>query len=268
MPDPIQIKLVPTPNPAELGFIVYVADQAINPDVLPAVGTLYSAWTLPGRPRVWESLGAYVYVQPVDGPDGYLGFAFFKAKSAEERAIPFRSFTDWKDAQWHNVLLEAPLFVKDTNFLIASPFENNGTALVPRWYARRKWLPGGTYRCKHVVEQFLSPTPWTAEELEGSPEPVPTEIAIELPGLEFTLPKCLHPEVKAPELNTGLVVATEDGLSQPREGLRIEGQIFPATNVRRWQPRILNEQMQLHSGQWFRERVTIDPPETVRIQRY
>lgn len=243
----------------ELSMVVYVAEDVIKVDNLPAANVLYSAWTLPGRQRHWEALGDYQYVGPESGPSGYLGFAFSKAKTDTERNTPWRTRTRFGDHGWDDILLGIPV-ERDRGFLRSTVAAVNGQRTLisgPSLYPRPVIIPGGARGTQFVIREYMSPTKYNIPAHET---PVPGLVHYDIAGKEGTI-VALHDDLTIQSQRTVESMAVMGGgdLSGVSSGL-ITGQFFPATNLTTWAAHIIYDDQQFSAGVWQRTQIEALPP--------
>lgn len=265
-------QLLPTPNPDEFMFSVFVPDQKINPELflgpekalLKAGVTRYKEflWAVNAE-RANEKWGDYIYVSCSKGGAGGISFLFGKPKTENSKEglgtknIPFKVFSDTQNYTWPAVLIDL-YAIKTTTFPLAI---NNGSAIVttPRVLPRYKFIPEVNYNSNIVVRQFLSPTPWREADLTHE-QPVPTDVNGSYIGVQMDFIRCLHPTIVFPELQYTAEVIVGVGNLNPPPGRNPNKTTIPATNFLDWENFILRDTQQYVNGMWLREQVEIFPP--------
>lgn len=254
-----------TPNPNERKFVVLVDDQKIKPDQIPTIGLSYANWQLPGKDRLdigWES---YIYLEPMDtGLNGQSGFIFGKAHTDIEKAIPFRSYTTYERYTWPAVLSALGILLDASSpiqFYTDAEFSNLQSR--PRPFVRAFYQPEVTVDSEVLVEEYLSSTPYSANQMMHN-QPVPSEVSWDVLGSQGSFQKCLHPEIEFEELQMEAQVlsrmGTKNAIKYFGSGKR---QKFPGTNYTTWAPFVLSDEQRYVEGQYHRVKRTIYPPKNV-----
>ena len=258
-------QLVPTPSPTEFMVALTVPDQIINSKLalLPRDNALqkytpYNKFSWGGSlPRAQE-FGEYVYLSSNKNAAESVTFYFGKPKTVKEKNTPFFVKTDTHQYVWPSVLLDL-YFISST--FPQSTSESGGQIITaPRYFQRHRYVPSTPANSVVKIEQFLSDTPWTKQDLTHQ-QPVTAEIDGTFLGLNVTFPRCLHRRVTLKELVPGARIVFGSGMEgSDRNGTPGE-QVFPATNFTDWRPFVFaDDAKETDQGLFFRERTTIYPP--------
>ena len=260
---PSDFQLVPTANPLEFMVALTVPDQIVNKrlSLLPQ-GSFLEEYTPynkfswgDGLPRV-EEFGKYRYVYSDKPRAGSITFYFAKPRTDEEKNTPYRTFFDTHQFVWPAVLLDL--------YFISSTFPEttyNGTTTVTatRYFQRNRFIPSTPADSVIKIEQYLSDTPWTPNELVH-PQPVTADIDGTFLGLNVNFQRCLHRKVILKELVPGAQIVFGSGMEGSDRGGTPQQQVFPATNFVDWRPFVFSDGAKLERGMYAREKVTIYPP--------
>jgi len=259
--DLFDFNLVATPNPEEFTIAITVASDEVNKNLrlqngILEVGTPYKklSWS-PAFKRV-EEFGDYGYTYATTG-NATTTFFFAKKRSVEEKNTPFKTFWAKRQYPWPAVLYD--LYLVDAKNFPQSTYNGTETVTAATYLQRRLYQPSISYNSEIRVEQFLSDTPWSRSDL-SHPQPVPTEIDGSYLNIDINFPKCLHPEIRFPELVPDAQIVLGAGVVNPTRTRAPREQIFPATNFTDWQPFYIDDDVQPTNGLYLRERVRIYPP--------
>ena len=207
----VDIKVVVSPNPAELGLAVAVNDTLLanNPQLFPsATGTIkYSDFNAAATSLVKidqsyaKGYGNYVYTYAERGawggekadqlPQTILYFA--KNKTETERNTAFKTWFTKKDWTFPAVLRGIMILQDDTfqqSFNVAGEVQN-----APRYFVKAFEQPEYVGPCVFKIEQFLSEVPWSAATFQ-SIAPQPDTVQFQFLGVNFIRSHVLHPELK------------------------------------------------------------------------
>jgi hypothetical protein len=242
----------------ELGMVAYVKQTVIRIEHLPQIGVKYKDWTLPTRIRSYEDLGDYEYTGPEAGPNGYLGFAFAKSKTDEEKAIPFREYTKSDDFTWPAVLLGIAVY-PDEGFPQSTYAVVNGSKTLisaPRYYGRELYIPQTRLSTLHTIQEFVSPTKF---KIGATTQPIPQPVDYEVLNVERSFPACLHDDLTLPATRTGTAQLVAGKVGGGRAGA-VDGYHFPATNHKTWTAHYIHDDQQFTNGAWHRVRIRVSPP--------
>lgn len=199
----------------------------------------------------------YVYIKCDKQDADHMLFYFGKAKTPDQRNTPFQQFWDTRQYTWPAVLEDVYLTKSSI-----SQYINSGTSSQesPRIIPRYRYRPAFPYNSLVFVQQFLAEVPWKDSDLDH-PQPVPTDVNgayIGAPAINF--PRCLHGDIRFPELTPGATIISGAGMVNPPSGRNNAGQFFPATNFTALAPFIIEDRQQSVNGLFLREMVEIFPP--------
>lgn len=240
MAQKIRWRLVPTPNPSELSIAIIVPQEEVakNPAALPAIGSTFQTLEWQPDPGLSQEsrFGLYVFTES-HKEDLDVVFVYAKNKTPEERNTPFDSYQETQRIQWPAVL-EWIQFGQETGFPLSQNYiDGSGQSslvLSPRWLVRRGYRPAMNLETKVLVQKFLSEVPWPDWAIFSN-EPQPTEVSWDLVGSHGNMGRCLHDEVIVPKNSNGYRVLSEAGDLSSSSSTYSGGQIFPKTNLTRWQ---------------------------------
>lgn len=252
-----KFEVLPTPNPAEVMIRVWQDANQVDPTNIPALYATYKASPLPAKPKV-EKFGDYIYVDmSKEGDDLY--FYFGKAKTqAQKSNEPFRTYSSKRQYTWPAVLED--LYAVQTSAFPQSA--NNGASIstTPSIFPRYKYRPQVPYNSDIKVEQFISPTPWNAIDLQH-PQPVPTDVNGSYVGVNMQYERCLHGRMVFKEKVPSALIVFGVGLATPPPNRLPNGtQVFPETNFLDWAEFVIEDSVSIVNGMYVREKVTIYPP--------
>jgi hypothetical protein len=268
-------KIVPTPNPNEIGLAVIVEDTLLanNPQLYPTqAGTIkYSEFAKNANGLVQldqsyaKGFGNFVFTYSERGKWGSdrandkptTIFYFAKAKTDAERNTPFKTWFTRKDWNFPAVLLGI-MMLKDTRY--QQSFNVGGTVRnADRFFPKVFELPEYVGPCTFKIEQFLSEVPWNSNSFRST-APQPDNVEFYILGQKFERHRVLHPELK---INNPFPESTEvafrTGFLPTFNGENLQ-YIFPATKPAGRQPYIQTDEQSPTNGQYLRERVTVYPP--------
>ena len=266
MSPPSWIETLPTRNPSEVSFRVPADAKMLNVSNIPADGTAFKDTNIPGVARMTDDgFGDYVYCyMSKEGPT--MWFYFCKNKTPTERNTPFRTFQTSRLWRWPTVL-NALIFIPDSNFPTATPFPVNptptttggsGLVFAPSMIQRMNITPEALALSLCVVEQFTSDVPWDANELTHL-QPTEGTVSWDYPGTQGSI-TCLHDDIRLPSRGKAYTTVIS-GTTSADAAPFVPERIFPATNFPAWAPFVISDDVVEENGVWFRERVTIYPPE-------
>ena len=260
---------LPTRNPEEVQFRVSVSATNFQPLLVPKLYTPYGETKLaPGGPFPASQivgkldgtlLKDYVYVYMSREGDK-LWFYFAKNKTEDEQLTPFRTFTLYRKYNWPPIL-EALSFVEDDAFPIAVTVPDQldptgtGRAFAPRVTPRQRIVPATLALCECIVEQYLGPRPFPAETHQ---QPIAGNISWSFNGSQGSI-NALHPRIVVPSPSKEYKVVVNGTVGSVPAPSGPET-IYPATNFESWSPFVLDDEIALENGLYFRELVTIIPP--------
>jgi len=253
--EPTQFQLRRTPDVNERSFVVFVPGTSLKPATQTPYGVAYQDFALPVRERVAEGWGSYILTDTVDAPPGYLGFSFARPKTEAQRLTPFRTRTvrepypwpDWLVSLYGWVPTDAPIEVMTAD----------GPTYIERVIDRPQIIDGRNYESEILIEEFLSPEPFPASDLD-SETPQPTTVFYNFLGAEMQL-HCLHDDVRVPEQHPN--GRQLDGFGTPGARPGPQGDFFPATNFKGWAPHRFSNRPEFiaESGVWYRMQKTVTP---------
>lgn len=256
-------QLIPTHNPVEWMVALTIPDRIINKNraLLPSgnlleIYTPYNEFSWGGTLERVQEFGEYRYTGSSKNAADNVTFYFAKPRTQEEKNTPFRVRADTHQYVWPAVLLD--------QYIIKSSFNiTDGSQTTTRYFQRYKLVPSTPANSVVKIEQFLSDTPWTRNELNHQ-QPVTAEISGSYLGLPINFQRCLHRRLVLPELVPDAQIVLGAGM----EGSGLSGtpreQVFPATNFTDWRPFVFSDDVrQDEHGMYFREKVTIYPPSRV-----
>lgn len=254
---------LPTPNPNEWKFVVWVDMYDLNPGSLPTVGTTYSSWALHPKDGldINSGWGSYIFLDTMSGPPGQVGFIFGKAHSAQEKATAFRSHITYDEVEWPAVLL-ALGFITDSSAPMQWYSDASFTTLEkrPRPFVRSLYQPSVRTDTKILVEEFLSSTEYSSTDLAHE-VPIPSEVNWDFLGTQGVYEKCLHPRIVLKEQQPKGTVLQDAGTDNaPRVFGSNQNLEFPATNFPTWRAYTLKDSQKYVEGQWHRIKLTAYPP--------
>lgn len=266
MPPPLPVKgptggyfdLLPTPNPEELSFRVKEHAKDFKATQMPKKFTPYKSCTmLAVRPSMpIEGYSDYIYTH-VTREGEYLWFHFSKSKTPSQKNTPFDSWTSTQQFTWPAMLLDT--YIVKANGFPQATYDGSSVVTSSTFKDRYRYVPDTSYDSKIIIEQFLSPTPWSDVELTH-PQPVPTAVNGDWVGLSVRFPRCLHPKIVFQESLPGAQIIYGQGAQMPLVPRDPTRQVFPATNFTAWAPFVISDQVQKTRGVYLREKVTIFPP--------
>lgn len=259
-------KLFETRNPSMPGLSVDVEMKELLPSDIPAQHTALSACAEVIRRRIPSAWHTYEFVKVTDGPPGFCSFKFLAPQTAAERAVPFQTFTTYKEHAWPAVLFAFNAFPDYSNPRQSGTIVKSDSVyameeiILPTWVWRRAWIEQVVADSKCIVERFSGMgVAFTDEELDHI-QPVPAPVEWDYNGKPDGM-VCLHPELKIPSHGNSAralvdgaptIIGSTSGFQPFR--------LFPATNFEEWAPFVLSDSQVEENGEWYRERVTIYPP--------
>lgn len=257
---------LPTRDPSQVSFRVPVDAKTLTTQNLPAQYTAYKDTNLPGTARVQDD-GFQNYVYTYNQKEGGLiWFYFAKPKTDAERRIPFNTFYTSRQWRWPTVL-NSLIFIPDPNFPVATLFPippdltnpgGTGTAFSPTMIQRMNVTPEALALSMCKVEQFVSDRPWNANELTHQ-QPTEAVVSWDFPGAQGSI-TCLHSDIKIQARNNSYTTVI-DSVTSSDAAPYVPERIFPATNFEDWEPFAVSDDVVRESGVYFRELITIYPPE-------
>lgn len=248
--------LIDTPNPDEDAIRIWVEDSKalkMSGHYEHGVTTL-AEFELSTAP-VSEGIGEFVFVRKLGREGSRRGFVFAN-NSAASRGTPFETYTEQGNHYWHPQLKKVAFF-QDYNFPVGTNSRDGGVVLASRIYNRHIYVPGVSEGTLFVHELFYAGAKFTIGQ---SPVPVPTAVQWDYHDSQGRFEECLHPKMKFPALRSAREKYTTGGGTVAAAGAA-PGQVFPATNFESWVPYTLYDKQRPEETGWFRERVTVHPPE-------
>jgi hypothetical protein len=265
------IDILPTRNPSEISFRVRAQAQNFRPHNIPTVGDAYKNTNIPGVARAnTDGLGDYVYCYMSKESDT-LWFYFCKNKTAAERNTPFNTYYTSRQWRWPNILNDIE-FVPDNAFPLVSqvplvessvgsvtPTVSVASVYAARLIERMNITPEALALSMCKVEQFTSDVPWSAAELTH-PQPTEGVVSWDFNGAKGSI-TCLHPDIKIPARGKAYTTIIDGNTLSAEPSPNVPNREFPATNFEAWEPFVVSDDVVRENGVYFRERVTIYPPE-------
>lgn len=250
--------LVPTPNPREMAVIVRQRSDTFNPTEVPEIGTAYKDSSfLSVRPRI-QLQGFEDYVLLNFGKEGdNLWFKYGKNKAVTDQATKFRTFFTNQRYTWPSVLED--LYIVQTSAFQQAVYNGTTTQTQPSYFPRYTFRPAVSVSTVVMVEQFLSPFPWTKSDITQR-QPIPTGVHGSWVGLSFDFQECLHPSIVIPEKVPAATIVVGVGVANPPASRSPQRKFIPETNFLDWAPFVYEDSVQPSNGFWLRERVTYFPP--------
>lgn len=250
--------LVPTANPQEMAFIVREPAATFNPTTTPVPGTAYKDSSfLSVKPRI-QLQGFQDYQLLNAGREGDdLWFKYGKNKTLSDQDTRFRTFFTNRRYTWPAVLED--LYVVQTKAFQQAVFDGTTTQTLPSYFPRYSFRPAVSVSSVVMVEQFLSPVPWSRAAVTHQ-QPIPTGVHSSWVGLSFDFQECLHPNIVVTEQVPGASVVSGVGVVNPSISRNLQRKIIPETNFLDWAPFVYEDAVEPNDGSFLRERITYFPP--------
>lgn len=255
-------KTAPTPDPAQRSLIVTVSEDsfASSGGVIPPQGTLYTdpAWKTYFGKDYNKNFGNFVYT----GQAGEYGLAFAKAlpvdASGNPIIEPYRTTREFKNHHWPKILFALGIVQDYTYPNVTNVISGSSAGIVtaPMNYGKYALVDDVEEGTVFVTDEFFGPVPFNIPRYTV---PVTSPVHVEVLGVKYDFPNCLHPKITVPNTRTGnaqLVAGVAAGV-----GGALNGQDFPATNFETWAPYVLTDQQEQRDGGWYRIRVRVFPPD-------
>lgn len=257
-------QLIPTANPLEFQIAITVPDRAVNNALaLQPLGpflaeyTEYNKFSWAATPPRVEEFGHYRYCFSEKASADATRFYFSRPHTAKEKNTPFKRIPSTRHYVWPAVLLD--FYIIESSFPITTATGVATLDSATRYMPRFRYIPTTPYDSEILIEQFLSDTPWSSEELVH-PQPIPTDIDGSYLGVKMSFPRCLHRRVTFPELVPGAQIIFGAGMEGSGRNGTPREQIFPTTNMAAWQEFYIEDVVQPQRGMFLRERILIKPP--------
>lgn len=253
---------IPTKNPRERSLIVSVEESvyANNPDIIPAVDTIYGDFPKAIFAQDYnKKYEGYTYKDQI----GDHGLLFVKTKTPEERNTYFRKKRITDRVSW-DAVLEWIEFGKESGFPLSQNTINGqgkqAIVTADRWLVPRGYRPGQNLNTIITVEEYLSDVIWPDWAME-SDEPQPTEVSWDLVGSHGSMGRCLHDTVAVPAQSTAgyRVVTTVGDKVQVANSTSGHQWVFPKTNHKKRSDYTINI-IQYENGQYYRQKLTFHVP--------
>ncbi len=267
MPAPTDIGrrwcLAETSNPAEVTLVTFVDRFNVALRDIPAVGSTFKLWTqAAGFTELVAVHGNWTFAQmkTPEAPGQMNAFYWVRPRTDDERATPFRSFYTTQTYSWPAVLEDLHFVYDDAYPLMtqrALDSGNKATVFSPQVYARRAIRPPLNENSALLVEEFLSDTPFSEDDMMHD-SPQESVVEWDFNGASGSI-TCLHGEVIVPSRGKNgqeVYSSTTATVSAAYEPDRI----FPATNFRTWGAFVFSDEQKFVDGQWYRRRCTLIPP--------
>lgn len=255
--------LAETPDPGEVTLITFVDRFNVDLRDIPTAGSTFKTWTqASGFTELVAAHGDWTFAQMKTpaAPGQMNSFYWVRPRTDEEKAIPFRSFYTTQTYSWPAVL-EDLHFVFDEAFPLmtqrAISSGNKATVFVPQVYARRAIRPPLNENSRMLVEEFLSNTPFSEDDMTHE-SPQESVVEWDFNGASGSI-TCLHGEVIVPSRGKNgqeVYSSTTSTVAAAYEPERI----FPPTNFRTWSSFVFSDEQKFVDGQWYRRRCTLIPP--------
>lgn len=274
MASPPELITIPSRNPEEVIFKVPYSAAEWRPSFQPAVGAPYKQTRIRANSQaIINEFGDYTY-QFKTSEGGYLWFYFVKHKTATERNTPFKTIWTSKLWKWPNVL-NSLIFVPDNAFPLGTqypipPDPNNdvtgGTALAfaPNLIERMNLTPEALALSACIIQQYVSDSdtadsPWSLNDLTHM-QPTEGFVSWDFNGAKGSI-TCLHPDIKIPARGKAYTTVINGTTTSAEAAPNVPERIFPATNFEGWEAFVVSDDVVQENGEYFREKVTIIPPE-------
>lgn len=249
-----EFKLLPTPNPREVSFVVQVLAKDILSKGVPEVGAAYKTCSQVRGVNMADGFKDYVFAQVVDGEPNYVGFLFVKSRTVEEAKVAFRTHEETISYNWPNVLKSLKFF-RDTSFPVWTEGPGGRRIYGARHFVRKVYIPGGSYATTVVTEEFLGNDKF---DIPPARSPQPGDVSFDYLDVEGAF-RALHDDLTLPNLRTAVAAYTTGGESGEVSGV-LPGQFFPATNFTDWAPHTIEDAQVYSNGLWYRTRRRVRPP--------
>jgi len=262
-----QIRAIRTPNPKERVVALYVPEHLFESSTETLPGTTLSTFLTQFKTNGVineRGFGDYVFTDTAEAPATYLGFYFAKPLVITPGVplVPFKSSLIREPFLWRPWLVSLYGWVstKYAQQIITS----GGPLYKPRFYDRPDVIPGGQYESEILVEEFVSPTPFTSEDLNSESQ-IPTTVFYNYLGVQNSI-DCLHDDVFVPE------DADDSGYVHPSFGMKGSrphkiggrpGRIFPATGMTGWEDHVFSCRPQFVDGVYYLVRKTVRVPDNI-----
>ena len=251
----IKLEVIPTPNPDEFSVRVWQDANQMNLEATPTLGELYRESDIPLLPRRVDFSNYKYCDSSKEGDD--IWFYYAKPKTTAQRQTPFRTSYATRQYPWPGVLYSLDIY-KTTAFPQAV-YNGTTTETAPRYFAKYVYKPTPNVSSVVKIEEYLSDAPYSQAEITHV-QPIPTDINGDFLGKEINFPRCLHPKVIFDNNVPGAQKVYGQGTVDETGGWNPNKQIFPATNFLDWAPFVIEDDVTLVNGQYYRRKITIFPP--------
>lgn len=253
----VKLEVIPTPNPSEMAVRITQDANQMRISATPTLGELYSISQakLPpaGRRQDFQN---YVYCDSSKEGDD-LWFYYAKPKTQTEKYTPFRTSLSTRQYPWPGVLYTVDIY--KTNSFPQTVYNGTSTVSAPRYFAKYRYKPTPNVSSVVQIDEYLSHTPYSKTDVTHI-QPIPTDINGNFLGLSVDFPRCLHPKVIFDTNIPGAQKVFGQGTVDNVGNWNPNQQIFPATNFLDWAPFVIEDDVTLVNGQYYRRKVTIFPP--------
>lgn len=252
---PIKFEVITTPDPNEFAVRVWQDARQVKLSATPILGQLYREADQSPYPRL-EDFGNYIYCDSSKEGDD-LWFYYAKQKTTAQRNTPFRTSFATRQYPWPGVLYSIDIY--KTNAFPNAVYDGRTTKTAPRYFAKYVYKPTPNVSSVVKIEEYLSDKPYAQAEITHV-QPIPTDINGDFLGFSVNFPRSLHPKVvfdtnvPGAEKIFGQGTVDVDGNWNPNK------QTFPATNFLDWAPFVIEDDVTLVNGQYYRRKITIYPP--------
>jgi hypothetical protein len=251
----IKLEVIPTPNPDEFSVRVWQDANQMKLDFTPTLGELYKNSAIPTLPRR-QDFANYIYCDSSKDKDD-IWFYYAKPKTPEQRQTPFRTSFATRQYPWPGVLYSLDIY--QTSTFPQTVYNGSTTQTAPRYFAKYVYKPTPNVSSVVKIEEYLSDKPFSQSEITHV-QPIPTDINGDFLGKEINFPRCLHPKVVFDNNIPGAQKVFGQGTVDETGNWNPNKQIFPATNFLDWAPFVIEDDVDLVNGQYYRRKATIFPP--------
>ena len=252
----VKFETVPTPNPNEVAVRVWQDANQMGLATIPTLGALYSQNKITVTPRL-RDFSDYKYAD-MEKEGDKVWFYFVKPKTDTEKGTPFRITYSTRQYPWPGVLYGLNIY-ETTTFPQTVNTGTGTVATAPRYFAKYRYKPTPNVSSVIRVEEYLSDTPYEQSTLTHD-QPIATDINGNFLGLTINIPRCLHPQVIFDSnIPDGELVVGQGTTGTPRD-FNPSRQVFPATNFEDWAEFVIDDDVKLVNGQYYRNKVWIFPP--------
>lgn len=263
-----EFEAIDSKNPAEMLFRVPYLATELLPSMIPAEGTPYGETRILANSSVLLSeFRNYTYrLKRREG--SYVWFYFVPHKTEAQKKIPFK--TEWKSKQWKwSTVLNSLIFVPDNAFPLGTQYPimptltdpgGIGQVFAPSLIERMNITPETLALSAIKVDCFTSDSPWGQNDITHL-QPTEGNVAWDFNGAKGSI-NCLHPEIRVPARGKAYTIVLNGTTTSSEAAPIVPERIYPATNFESWEPFVIVDEVdELDTGEYYRERWTIYPPE-------